>query len=125
MVTLLLGLNFGGGVFAWSSPLVICLLVSGMLMAAVFILCEKKARFPLVPLDILGKMSNVGVLIIGFTHDWVSASFHTLWYQIELSAHISKRCRRYSLLSFISRCTFKPFKAHRLLNLAIASYQSL
>lgn len=80
MVTLLLGLNFGGNMFAWSSPLVICLLVSGVLMAAVFILCERKARFPLVPLDILGEMSNVGVFIIGFTHDWASASFHSFYY---------------------------------------------
>lgn len=74
MVTLLLGLNFGGNVFSWSSPLVICLLVFGLLMTAVFVLCERKARFPLVPLDLFRTVSNVGALVIGFTHDWVSAS---------------------------------------------------
>lgn len=74
MVTLLLGLNFGGNVFSWSSPLVICLLVFGLLMTAVFVLCERKARFPLVPLDLFQTVSNIGALVIGFTHDWVSAT---------------------------------------------------
>ncbi|KAF2174828.1 putative MFS transporter [Zopfia rhizophila CBS 207.26] len=78
MVTLLLGLNFGGNMFTWSSPLVICLLVSGVAMAAVFILCERKARLPLVPLDLFGTISNVGALVIGFTHDW--AVFSTEFY---------------------------------------------
>lgn len=83
MVTFLLGLNFGGHMLAghmsaWSSPLVVCLLTSGGVMAAVFILCERKARFPLLPLEAFKSMSNVGVLVIGFAHDWVSASFINL-----------------------------------------------
>ncbi|KAH8732044.1 putative MFS transporter [Phaeosphaeriaceae sp. PMI808] len=78
MVTLLLGLNFGSNLFTWSSPLVICLLVFGTLMAVVFVLCERKARFPLVPLDLFGTVSNAGVFIIGFTHDW--AVFSTEFY---------------------------------------------
>ncbi|KAH7371332.1 MFS transporter [Pyrenochaeta sp. MPI-SDFR-AT-0127] len=89
MVTLLLGLNFGGNMFAWSSPLVISLLVCGFLMAAVFILCERKARFPLVPLDIFGSKSNVGTLVVGFTHDWAvfSAEFYLpLYFQAAKTA---------------------------------------
>ena len=74
MVALLLGLNFGGTLFPWNSPAVICLLVGGALMAAVFICWEKKARLPLVPVGLFGVLSNVGVLIIGFAHDWVRAS---------------------------------------------------
>lgn len=79
MVTFLLGLNFGGHMLAgrmiaWSSPLVICLLVAGGVMAVVFVLCERKARIPLLPLEALKSMSNVGVLIIGFAHDWVSTT---------------------------------------------------
>lgn len=73
MVALLPGLNFGGNMVPWSSPWVVCRLVFGVLMAAVFALCEKKARLPLVPLDFFRMVSNVGVLLIGFTHDWVSA----------------------------------------------------
>ncbi|KAK8007240.1 hypothetical protein PG989_001230 [Apiospora arundinis] len=70
MVALLLGLNFGGTLFPWNSPAVICLLVGGASMAAVFIGWEKKARLPLVPVALFGVLSNVGVLIIGFAHDW-------------------------------------------------------
>ncbi|KAK8098766.1 Efflux pump dotC [Apiospora kogelbergensis] len=71
MVALLLGLNFGGTLFPWNSPAVICLLVGGALMAVVFICWEKEAPFPLVPVGLFGVMSNVGVLVIGFAHDWV------------------------------------------------------
>lgn len=75
MVTLLLGLNFGGDLVPWSSPLVICLLVASVLITPVFVLCERKARSPLVPLDIFGTVSNVMALVIGFGHDWVSSLF--------------------------------------------------
>jgi MFS family permease len=83
MVTFLLGLNFGGHMIAghmvaWSSPLVVCLLVAGGVMAFVFILCERKARLPLLPLEAFKSASNVGVLIIGFSHDWVSDPFINL-----------------------------------------------
>lgn len=71
MVTLLLGLNFGGNLAPWDSLLVICLLVSGVALAIAFIIWERKAQFPLVPLDVFRTKSNVGALIIGFSHDWV------------------------------------------------------
>ena len=79
MVTFLLGLNFGGHMLAgrmiaWSSPLVICLLVAGGVMAVVFILCERRAQLPLLPLEAFKSISNVGVLAIGFAHDWVSTT---------------------------------------------------
>lgn len=82
MVALLLGLNFGGTLFPWPSPVVISLLVGGAVVAAVFVMCEKRARLPLVPLDIFGKISNVGALIIGFAHDWVSTA---PWPRVPLS----------------------------------------
>jgi MFS family permease len=127
MVTLLVGLNFGGNLFAWGSPLVICLLISGILMVAVFVLCERKARFPLTPLDIFGTVSNVGVLIIGFTHDWVRVYFISclLLHRTESSTNISNPYRQCSPLSFTSHCTFKLPKPHRLSNLVIVSYQLL
>ncbi|KAF2011628.1 putative MFS transporter [Aaosphaeria arxii CBS 175.79] len=70
MVTFLLGLNFGRNNAAWSSPLVICLLVTGVAMATVFVFFEKKARSPIIPMELFGNMSNVGTMVIGFTHDW-------------------------------------------------------
>ncbi|KAM3071335.1 hypothetical protein ACMFMF_007807 [Clarireedia jacksonii] len=78
VVTLLLGLNFGGDLVPWRSPLVICLLVASVLITPVFFLCESKARSPIVPLDIFGKVSNLMALAIGFAHDW--AVFSTEFY---------------------------------------------
>ncbi|PQE25818.1 MFS transporter protein [Rutstroemia sp. NJR-2017a BBW] len=78
VVTLLLGLNFGGNLVPWRSPLVICLLVASVLITPVFFLCERKARSPIVPLDIFGTVSNLMALVIGFAHDW--AVFSTEFY---------------------------------------------
>lgn len=78
VVTLLLGLNFGGDLVPWSSPLTICLLVASVLIAPIFVLCERKARSPVVPLDVFGTVSNVMALIIGFGHDWVGFLLQTL-----------------------------------------------
>jgi len=72
MVLLLLGLNFGGSTFAWNSTVVICLLAFGTVMIIVFLLSEKRAQYPLIPLYIFRHPSNVAVLVIGFMHDWVS-----------------------------------------------------
>ncbi|EAW10844.1 putative MFS transporter [Aspergillus clavatus NRRL 1] len=69
---LLLGLNFGGETFAWSSPQVICLLVFGSLFIFVFLYGEKKwAKYPLMPLQILKHRSNVAVSLVTFLHGFV------------------------------------------------------
>jgi len=79
MGMLMVGLNFGGASFPWSSPKVICLLVFGALMSIVFIISEKKlATYPLMPLKLFKSKSNVAVLIVGFTHDF--ALFATEFY---------------------------------------------
>ncbi|CZR68443.1 related to MFS transporter [Phialocephala subalpina] len=70
MVLLLLGLNFGGSTFAWNSTVVICLLAFGTVMIVVFLLSEKRAQYPLIPLYIFRHPSNIAVLVIGFMHDW-------------------------------------------------------
>ncbi|KAK5134831.1 hypothetical protein LTR08_006063 [Meristemomyces frigidus] len=63
---LLLGLNFGGTVFAWSSAKVICLLVFGALMLGVFVFTEKRvAKYPLMPLEMFNDRSNVAVFLAG------------------------------------------------------------
>lgn len=79
---LLLGLDFGGVIFPWSSPKVICLIVFGVVMGGLFILSEKKyARYPLMPLGIFSHSSNVACFVVTFCHGFVSlhlASF-LLW----------------------------------------------
>ncbi|KKK22002.1 MFS drug transporter [Aspergillus ochraceoroseus] len=68
----LLGLNFGGDAFPWSSPKVICLIVFGSLMSIAFIYAEKRlAKYPLMPLGIFKNRSNIACFLVGFTHSFV------------------------------------------------------
>lgn len=69
---LLLGLDFGGATFAWSSPQVICLLVFGSLCSLLFLYSEKRlAKHPLMPLGIFSRGSNIAALAVGFAHGFV------------------------------------------------------
>jgi MFS family permease len=72
-VMLLLGLDFGGDTFPWGSPKVICLIVFGCLMSLIFIYSEKRlAKYPLMPLGIFKKGSNIACFIVAYTHGFVS-----------------------------------------------------
>lgn len=64
---LLLGLEFGGATFPWNSPQVLCLIIFGSLMSIFFLFSEKRlARYPLMPLNLFRKRSNVACLLVGF-----------------------------------------------------------
>lgn len=66
---LLLGLDFGGDTFPWSSPKVICLLVFGALCSLLFIYSEKRwARYPLIPMALFKERSNIAALLVVFFH---------------------------------------------------------
>lgn len=68
-VMVLLGLDFGGSVFAWSSPKVICLIVFGALCSVIFIYSEKRlAKYPLMPMVLFAQRSNVATLLVIFFH---------------------------------------------------------
>ena len=72
-VLLLLGLNFGGGVFAWNSAQVISLIVVGTAMIAFFIFAEKRlAKYPLMPLDVFQTLSNNATFVVAFGHNMVN-----------------------------------------------------
>lgn len=72
---LLLGLNFGGGVFPWDSASVICLIVFGALMSLLFVFSERRfAKYPLMPPAIFSHRSNVAALLVTFFHGVVSKS---------------------------------------------------
>jgi MFS family permease len=76
----LLGLDFGGETFPWNSPKVICLIVFGILMLGFFIFSEAKlARYPLIPLRLFRKRSNVAALAVCFVHGFVSTLRLHLW----------------------------------------------
>ena len=69
-VLLLLGLDFGGAIFPWSSPKVICLIVFGALMVGFFVFSEKRlAKYPLMPLSIFKNWSNNAIFLVAFSHN--------------------------------------------------------
>lgn len=70
----LLGLEFGGEAFPWKSPQVICLVIFGSLMSIFFFFSEKSlARYPLMPLKLFHKISNIACLLVGFFQGMVSS----------------------------------------------------
>lgn len=72
-VLLLLGLNFGGGTFAWRSAQVICLIVFGVLMIAFFLFSEKRlAKYPLMPLGVFKSLSNNATILVALGHSMVN-----------------------------------------------------
>jgi MFS family permease len=73
ILLLLLGLDFGGAIFPWNSPKVICLIVFGTLMIGFFIFSEKHlAKYPLMPLSMFKNWSNNAVFLVAFAHSMVS-----------------------------------------------------
>ena len=65
----LLGLDFGGAVFAWNSAKVICLLAVGTCMLGAFVYSEAKlARYPLIPLNLFKDRSNLAALGVTAFH---------------------------------------------------------
>ena len=83
LIMFLLGLNFGGVSYPWSSPTVICLLIFGAGMSVFFVLSEKKlAKYPLMPLELFRQRSNIASLAAGFVSDFVliSAEFYFPFY---------------------------------------------
>jgi len=71
-VMFLLGLTFGGVVYAWSSPVVVGLLASGVVVTALFVVVEwRVARYPIVPLHIFAGPAAVATLGCSFIHGFV------------------------------------------------------
>ncbi|KAH8680110.1 MFS multidrug transporter-like protein [Tricladium varicosporioides] len=69
---LLLGLEFGGITHPWSSATVVCLIVFGIVTAGLFVLNEWKfARYPVMPLRLFNKRSNIAALGVCFCHGFV------------------------------------------------------
>jgi MFS family permease len=72
---ILLGLDFGGVLFPWDSAKVIALLVVGGVMIFAFIYSEAKvAKYPLIPMSLFQRKTNVATFLVVFFHGFVSAS---------------------------------------------------
>jgi MFS family permease len=89
-IMLLLGLEFGGISYPWSSATVICLIVFGVVLIGLFFVVEHRfAPYPLMPLSIFSKRSNLAALGVCFFHAFVFISgsyFLPLYFQAVLGA---------------------------------------
>ena len=89
-VMLLLGLEFGGVTYPWSSAIVLCLIVFGLVTGVLFVLIEwKVARYPLMPLRLFASTSNAANLVACFVHGtvFVTGTFYLpLYFQGVLGA---------------------------------------
>lgn len=69
---ILLGLDFGGVLFEWNSAKIIALLTVGGIMIFAFIYSENRlAKYPLIPMSLFKKRSNVAVFFLAFSHGFV------------------------------------------------------
>lgn len=69
---LLLGLDFGGAIYPWNSPKVICLLVFGTFAIGLFLWSEKRlAKYPLMPLGIFNSATNNATFAVALLHSMV------------------------------------------------------
>jgi hypothetical protein len=70
---LLLGLDFSGKIFPWSSSKFICLLVFGEMIFAFGLFSEKSLdKCPLMPLHMFKNWPNNAPILVAFTHRMVS-----------------------------------------------------
>ena len=87
---LLLGLEFGGVTHPWASATVICLIVFGIVTIGLFAFNEwKYAKYPITPMRLFSKRSNVAAIAVCFFHGLVfmSASYYLpLYFQAVLGA---------------------------------------
>ena len=90
-VMFLLGLEYGGVSFPWSSATVLCLLIFGVVLMVLFFLNEKYlAKYPMMPLRLFSRISNVASLSVCFVHGFVfiaGAYFLPLYFQAVLGAN--------------------------------------
>jgi EmrB/QacA subfamily drug resistance transporter len=86
----LLGLEFGGVSAPWNSAEVICLIVFGIVVASLFVLNEWKfARYPVMPLKLFSRSSNLASLGVCFCHGFVFIAgtyYLPLYFQAVLGA---------------------------------------
>jgi len=87
---LLLGLEFGGITHPWDSATVLCLIIFGVVVIGIFFLIEwRVAPYPLMPLSLFSKRSNLAALATCFFHAFVFISgnyFLPLYFQGVLGA---------------------------------------
>lgn len=89
-IMVLLGLEYGGISHPWSSAIVLCLIIFGVVTIVLFFVIEARlAPYPLMPMSIFSKRSNVAALGTCFCHAFVFIPgnyFLPLYFQAVLGA---------------------------------------
>lgn len=89
-IMFLLGLEYGGITYPWKSVTVLCLIIFGVVVIGIFFLIEwRVAPYPLMPLELFSKRSNVAALLTCAVHAFVfisSSYFLPLYFQAVLGA---------------------------------------
>ncbi|KAH6889282.1 major facilitator superfamily domain-containing protein [Thelonectria olida] len=88
-ICFLYGLETGsGGLEPWDSPKVICLIVFGVLILALFMIWEAKfAKNPVIPIQIFQKTTNIASFTVACLHSFIFISydfFLPLYFQVIL-----------------------------------------
>jgi EmrB/QacA subfamily drug resistance transporter len=89
-IMVLLGLEYGGIAHPWDSAIVLCLIIFGVVTIGLFFVIESRlAPYPLMPLSIFSKRSNIAALGTCFCHAFVFIPgnyFLPLYFQAVLGA---------------------------------------
>jgi hypothetical protein len=62
IASLILGLNFGGNVYSWTHPIVLSSLTLAFVAAAILIDVEKRAKRPIMPLDMIMRTPRANLI---------------------------------------------------------------
>lgn len=75
ILSLLLGLRFGGVSFLWKSSIVLCLVVLGLILCMFFFLSQRVlAKYPVILPALFSKRSNAAALIVCICHGFIMIS---------------------------------------------------
>ncbi|KAJ4375353.1 hypothetical protein N0V83_002439 [Neocucurbitaria cava] len=87
---LLLGLQYGGEVYPWSSAIVVCLILFGVLVCGIFVGIEwKLARYPVLPLRLFTTRPIIALFVVDLTHGFLlygTAYFVPFYFQVVVGA---------------------------------------
>ena len=65
----LFGIEYGGAAHPWKSAIVLCLIICGLVAIVIFGLVQwKVSKYPIIPLRIFSKRSNIAALGVCFCH---------------------------------------------------------
>ena len=116
VIMLELGITWGGQTYSWSDPLIIILLVVGGALMIIFLLAERDAKLPIIPLKLF-RIRNVIIpsaasFFLGFTMLAVFV-YLPFWFQVQI-LHFEKKKIFFLHLSVVVNDEFFFFLLERI-----------